>query len=71
LALKDHGLRSRVKVAFAGGVQLGDIEQLAEIGIDIVDIGRPIVDAPLLDMRLDVVMFWRRWRYESRLGSNA
>jgi nicotinate-nucleotide pyrophosphorylase (carboxylating) len=55
LALKDRGLRSRVKVAFAGGVQIGDIEQLAEIGIDIVDIGRPIVDAPLLDMRLDVV----------------
>jgi nicotinate-nucleotide pyrophosphorylase (carboxylating) len=55
LALKAHGLRSGVKVAFAGGVQLRDIEALAEIGIDIVDIGRAIVDAPLLDMRLDVI----------------
>ena len=54
-ALKIHGLRSGVEVAFAGGVQLGDIELLAEIGVDVVDIGRPIVDAPLLDMRLDVV----------------
>jgi nicotinate-nucleotide pyrophosphorylase (carboxylating) len=54
-ALKAQGLRSAVEVAFAGGVQLGDIEALAEIGVDIVDIGRPIVDAPLLDMRLDVI----------------
>ncbi|MGD0025405.1 MAG: hypothetical protein ABSC37_12410 [Xanthobacteraceae bacterium] len=55
LALQNHDLRSGVEVAFAGGVQLGDIEALAEIGVDVVDIGRPIVDAPLLDMRLDVV----------------
>lgn len=54
-ALSARGLRSGVEVAFAGGVQLGDIEALAEIGVDIVDVGRPIVDAPLLDMRLDVV----------------
>jgi nicotinate-nucleotide pyrophosphorylase (carboxylating) len=55
VALKTHGLRSGVEVAFAGGVQLGDIEALAEIGVDVVDVGRPIVDSPLLDMRLDVV----------------
>jgi len=55
VALKTYGLRSGVEVAFAGGVQLGDIEALAEIGVDVVDVGRPIVDAPLLDMRLDVV----------------
>jgi nicotinate-nucleotide pyrophosphorylase (carboxylating) len=54
-ALKARGLRAGVQVAFAGGVQLGDIEQLADIGVDVVDIGRPIVDAPLLDMRLDVI----------------
>ena len=54
-ALKAKGLRSRVEVAFAGGVQLGEIEALAGIGVDVVDIGRPIVDAPLLDMRLDVI----------------
>ncbi len=53
--LKRRGLRTCVEVAFAGGVQLGNIEALADIGVDIVDIGRPIVDAPLLDMRLDVV----------------
>ena len=54
-ALQKRGLRTGVEVAFAGGVQLGDIEALAEIGVDVVDVGRPIVDAPLLDMRLDVV----------------
>jgi len=54
-ALQARGLRAGVEVAFAGGVQLGDIEALAEIGVDVVDIGRPIVDAPLLDMRLDVI----------------
>jgi nicotinate-nucleotide pyrophosphorylase (carboxylating) len=54
-ALEARGLRRAVEVAFAGGVQLGDIEALAEIGVDVVDVGRPIVDAPLLDMRLDVV----------------
>lgn len=54
-ALSRHRLRGGVAVAFAGGVQLGDIEALAGIGVDIVDVGRPIVDAPLLDMRLDVV----------------
>ena len=54
-ALNARGLRHGVEVAFAGGVQLGDIEALAEIGVDVIDVGRPIVDAPLLDMRLDVV----------------
>ena len=54
-ALTLEGLRSRVALAFAGGVQLGDIEKLAAMGVDIVDVGRPIVDAPLLDINLDVV----------------
>ena len=55
VALKQRALRDSVEVAFAGGVQLGDVETLADIGVDVVDIGRAIVDAPLLDMRLDVV----------------
>lgn len=38
----------------ARGASIIFVERLAEIGVDIADIGRPIVDAPLLDMRLDV-----------------
>jgi len=48
-------LRNRVKIAFAGGVKLKDIRKLREKDIDIVEIGREIIDAPLLDMTLDVV----------------
>ncbi|MFM0045550.1 MULTISPECIES: beta/alpha barrel domain-containing protein [Paraburkholderia] len=54
-ALRREGLREAVSLAFAGGVQLGDVEALASMDVDIVDIGRPIVDAPLLDINLDVV----------------
>jgi nicotinate-nucleotide pyrophosphorylase (carboxylating) len=48
-------LRSRVQVAFGGGVTLDDVDALRSLDVDIVDVGRQIVDAPLLDMRLDVV----------------
>ena len=48
------GWRERVKIAFAGGVTAGDLSRLAEAGADIVDVGRSIIDAPMLDFRLDV-----------------
>jgi nicotinate-nucleotide pyrophosphorylase (carboxylating) len=44
-----------VRLAFGGGVQLTDIDRLRELDVDIVDVGRAIVDAPLLDMRFRVV----------------
>jgi nicotinate-nucleotide pyrophosphorylase (carboxylating) len=44
-----------VRVAFSGGVRLEDIPELAGLGIHILDIGAAVVDAPLLDMKLDVV----------------
>lgn len=49
------GLRNKVKIAFGGGVNIKDIGELITLDIDILDIGRQIVDAPLLDMRLDIV----------------
>lgn len=49
------GLRDRVKVAFSGGIKLEHIDNLKALDIDILCIGRQIVDAPLLDMRLEVV----------------
>jgi nicotinate-nucleotide pyrophosphorylase (carboxylating) len=49
------GLRDRVDIAFSGSIQLEDVDELKRIDVDILDIGRQIVDAPLLDMRLEVV----------------
>lgn len=53
--LLQHGLRNRVKLAFGGGVNMENIGELKNLDIDILDIGRPIVDAPILDMRLEIV----------------
>lgn len=44
-----------VQVAFAGKVRLEEISELAILGVQILDIGAAIMDAPLLDMKLDVV----------------
>lgn len=49
------GLRDTVKIAFGGGVELDDVAALRRFDVDILDIGRSIVDAPLLDMRLEIV----------------
>ncbi len=48
-------LRNQVKIAFGGGVSIDMIDELKTMDIDILDIGRPIVDAPLLDMRLEIL----------------
>jgi len=53
-ALEAIGARDAVTVAFAGGVQHGDLDELVRFGADALCIGRSIVDAPLLDMRLTV-----------------
>ena len=49
------GLRDNVRIAFGGNIKLEDIDELKSFDIDILDIGRQIVDAPLLDMRLEIV----------------
>ena len=53
--LRALGLRDRVRLAFAGGIALQDIEALAARDVDILDVGTAIVDAPLLPLRFDVV----------------
>ena len=45
---------NEVKLAFAGGVTAVELETVIAAGADIVDVGRAIIDAPLLDYRLDV-----------------
>jgi nicotinate-nucleotide pyrophosphorylase (carboxylating) len=49
------GLRDGVRIAFSGDIRLEDLDDLKEMDVDILDIGRQIVDAPLLDMRLEVI----------------
>lgn len=44
-----------VEIAYAGGVTLEQLSDLRQYGVDIVGVGRAIIDAPLLDMHLDVV----------------
>jgi nicotinate-nucleotide pyrophosphorylase (carboxylating) len=53
--LVQTGLRSKVKLAFGGGVSIEKIGTLKTLDVDIVDVGREIVDAPLLDMRLEII----------------
>lgn len=53
--LGERGLRERVRIALAGGVHLDDIDALKDVDVDILDVGREIVDAPLLDMRMEVL----------------
>lgn len=53
-ALRREGLRQQVEVAFAGNLTLDDLERLQNEDVDVVDIGRAILDAPLLDFRYDV-----------------
>ncbi|MGD9570198.1 MAG: quinolinate phosphoribosyl transferase, partial [Sedimentibacter sp.] len=48
--------RNDVQIAFSGGVKLEQIEMICKYNIDAVCIGKDIVDALLLDMKLDVLI---------------
>lgn len=52
--LSEHGYRKKIQIAFAKGIKQDSIEGLKGKGIDILDIGTGIIDAPLLDMKMDV-----------------
>lgn len=53
--VNELGARNKVEIAFAGGVKIEDITKLAEFDIDKLCIGKEIVDALLLDIKLDVI----------------
>ncbi len=53
--LKKLGVRSSIRVAFAKNVKVEDIPEYVHIGVDLLCIGKEIVDARLLDMRLDII----------------
>lgn len=52
--LKNSALREKVELAFSGGITLSDMQLIIDAGADIVDVGRAIIDGPLLDFSLDV-----------------
>jgi nicotinate-nucleotide pyrophosphorylase (carboxylating) len=54
-ALTRKGLRDRVTLAFGGGVALEDLGPAHATGAEAVDVGRAILDAPLLDLRMRVI----------------
>lgn len=53
--LVDASLRDGVTLAFGGGVTLEQLEPAHRAGAQAVDVGRAILDAPLLDLRMRVV----------------
>ena len=53
--LNRKSLRDRIKIAFGGSVKIEDIDRFKDLPVDILEIGRQIVDAPLLDLKLEVV----------------
>lgn len=46
---------SRIQTAFAGGIKIEDIPDLARKGVDILDLGAAILDAPWLELSYDIV----------------
>lgn len=53
--VKEKGTPRQAKIAFSGGIKLEEIPTLAEKGVDILDIGAAILDAPWLELTYDVV----------------
>lgn len=52
--LRQTGLREKVKLAFGGGIGLDDLPGLQGEDLDLVDMGRAIIDAPILDLRYEL-----------------
>ena len=54
--LRKNGIRDKVRVAFSGGLTIDGLKNLTFEDVDMVDVGRAIIDAPLLDFRYELVM---------------
>jgi len=52
--IKKAGRRNKIEIAFGGNIRLEEIEKLKSIDVDILDVGRAIIDAPLLDLKYGV-----------------
>lgn len=54
-AVREDKGSCQVQTAFAGGIRIEDIPALAQKGVDILDIGAAILDAPWLEMSYDIM----------------
>ena len=54
-ALSRAGHRRSIRLAFAGGVRVEDLAAVHAAGADTTDMGRAILDAPILDLRMRVL----------------
>jgi nicotinate-nucleotide pyrophosphorylase (carboxylating) len=52
--VRDAGRREQTTIAFAGDIAMDDIAGVVEHDVDILDIGRAILDAPIVDIKFDV-----------------
>lgn len=52
--LRERGRRERVRLAFAGGITERDLPLLKEMDVDIIDVGRAVLDAPMTDLRFEI-----------------
>ena len=49
------GRRDSTTIAFSGDIELADIPRIATHDVDILDVGRAVIDAPMVDIKFDVV----------------
>lgn len=52
--VRDAGRRGQTTIAFAGDIGMDEISAIAAHDVDILDIGRAILDAPIVDIKFDV-----------------
>ena len=52
--IQKMGMRDKVQIAFGGDVNLEEMNMIKALNVDILDIGKAILDAPLLDLKYEV-----------------
>jgi nicotinate-nucleotide pyrophosphorylase (carboxylating) len=52
--VREAGRRKQTAIAFAGDITMDDIPQITEHDFDILDVGRAVLDAPIVDIKFDV-----------------
>jgi len=52
---RQAGRREEVRIAFAGNIDIEDVSALGSHDVDILGLGRTILDAPMADVTFDVV----------------
>lgn len=53
--VRERGRRDRTTIAFAGDIEMHDIPHIATHDVDILDVGRAVIDAPMVDVKFDVI----------------